>query len=301
MNEVKREHKLQLQAVSQKLGLRVETLERDNQHLHRKLMAAQEQTEDDRRKIAILERDLRREKLNTEVAGTSLIEEVAASQQTPAEKKEEHTLERKLAHSRLKITEQGDEVLSLKRQKVASERQIKVLRREIEEADLKYAKLESAKADLDRRLTKRIEQLESQLQRRNQQLEAEVVTAHKQADAVVADKTDEVRSMSKRVENSVAEAKDAKVISTKLSAKLANKLDEEMGRFSSLEKEKLEAVMDARHATKELSTLQEANSKSEKELLRVKHLYEAAEKDVAKLQSKNAKLEQAVRRLETRV
>jgi len=301
MNEVKREHKVQLQGIQQKLGLRVETLERDNQHLQRKLMAAQEQAEDDRRKIALLERDLRREKLNTEVAGTSLIEEVAASQQSPAERKEEHTLERKLAHSRLKITEQGDEVLSLKRQKVAADRQIKVLRREIEEADLKYQKLETAKADVERRLTKRIEQLESQLQRRNQQLEAEVVTARKQAEAVVDDKSDEVRSMSKRMENSVAEAKDAKVISAKLSSKLAGKLDEEMHRYADLEREKLEAITESRHANKELGVLQETHSKTEKELLRLKHLYEAAQKDLSKLQGKNAKLEQSVRRLEARV
>jgi len=301
MNEVKREHKLQLQAVSQKLGLRVETLERDNQHLQRKLMAAQEQAEDDRRKIAILERDLRREKLNTEVAGTSLIEEVAASQQTPGEKKEAQTLERKLAHSRLTITEQGDEVLSLKRQKVAADRQIKVLRREIEEADLKYQKLETAKADIERRLTKRIEQLESQLQRRNQQLEAEAVTARKQAEAIVDDKTDEVRSMSKRMENSLAEAKDAKIISSKLSQKLASKLDDEMARYNNLEKEKLQAITDARHAQKELSVLQENHSKMEKELTRVKHLYDSSQKELTKLQSKNAKLEQGVRRLEARV
>jgi len=292
---------LQLQAVQQKLGLRVETLERENQALHRKLTAAQEQAEDDRRKISLLERDLRREKLNTEVAGTSLIEEVTKAHQTPAEKKEEHTLDRKLAHSRLKITEQGDEVLSFKRQKVASERQIKVLRREIEEAEAKYAKLETAKNDVERRLTKRIEQLESQLQRRNQQLEAEAVTARKHAEAVVDDKNDEVRSMAKRVENSTAEAKDAKVISTKLSSKLAGKLDEEMSRYSELEKEKLAAVTEARHAAKELGVLQESQSKSEKELLRLKHLYETATKDVAKLQGKNAQLEQAIRRLEARV
>jgi chromosome segregation ATPase len=301
MNEVKREHKLQLQAVSQKLGLRVETLERDNQHLQRKLMAAQEQAEDDRRKIAILERDLRREKLNTEVAGTSLIEEVAASQQTPGEKKEAQTLERKLAHSRLTITEQGDEVLSLKRQKVAADRQIKVLRREIEEADLKYQKLETVKNDIERRLTKRIEQLESQLQRRNQQLEAEAVTARKQAEAIVDDKSDEVRSMSKRVENSLAEAKDAKTISAKLSQKLATKLDDEMARYSELEREKLQAITEARHAQKELGVLQENHSKTEKELTRVKHLYESSQKELTKLQSKNAKLEQGVRRLEARV
>jgi len=301
MNEVKREHKLQLQAIQQKLGLRVETLERDNQHLHRKLMAAQEQAEDDRRKIALLERDLRREKLNTEVAGTSLIDEVVASQETPAEKKEAHTLERKLAHSRLKITEQGDEVLSLKRQKVAADRQIKVLRREIEEADLKYQKLETVKNDIERRLTKRIEQLESQLKRRNEQLEAEAVTAKKQAEAIVDDKSDEVRSMSKRMENSVAEAKDAKVISAKLSAKLASKLDDEMARYSTLEKEKLAAITEARHAQKELGALQESSSKTDKELLRMKSLYESAQKELAKLQSKNAKLEQGVRRLEARV
>jgi chromosome segregation ATPase len=264
-------------------------------------MAAQEQAEDDRRKIAILERDLRREKLNTEVAGTSLIEEVVASQQTPGDKKEAQTLERKLAHSRLTITEQGDEVLSLKRQKVAADRQIKVLRREIEEADLKYQKLETAKADIERRNTKRIEQLESQLQRRNQQLEAEALTARKQAEAIVDDKSDEVRSMSKRVENSLAEAKDAKIISSKLSQKLATKLDDEMSRYTDLEKEKLQSITEARHAQKELGVLQENHSKTEKELTRVKHLYESAQKELTKLQSKNAKLEQGVRRLEARV
>jgi len=264
-------------------------------------MASQEQAEDDRRKMALLERDLRREKLNTEVAGTSLIEEVAASQQTPAEKKEAHTLERKLAHTRLKITEQGDEVLSLKRQKVAADRQIKVLRREIEETDLKFQKLETAKADIERRLTKRIEQLESQLQRRNTQLEAEAVTARKQAEAIVDDKSDEVRSMSKRMENSVAEAKDAKTISAKLSSKLAGKLDDEAHRYAELEREKLESITEARHAQKNLSVLQETSSKTEKELERLKHLYDNAQKEVSKLQGKNAKLDQSVRRLEARV
>lgn len=47
------------------------------------------------------------------------------------------------------------------------------------------------------------------------------------------DKNDEVRSMAKRMENSVAEAKDAKAISAKLSAKLAAKLDEELRRHLS--------------------------------------------------------------------
>jgi chromosome segregation ATPase len=301
MNEMKREHKLALQAAHQKLGLRIESLERDNQHLHRKLTTAEEQAEDDRRKIARLERDLRREQLNTEVAGTSLIEEVKNAQQAPSELKESHTLERKLAHSRLKITEQGDEVLSIKRQKVAADRQIKVLRREIEEAELKYSKLESAKADVERRLTKRIEQLESQLQRRNEQLEAEASTAKKQAEVIVDDKNDEVRSIKKRMDNSLMEAKDAKTISSKLSVKLSGKLDEELHRFSDLERELMVTTTEARHATKELGVLQEQHSKTAKELNRYKHLYETCQKDLEKHQSKNAKLEQAVRRMETRV
>jgi len=301
MNEIKREHKLQGQALTQKLGLRIETLERENQHMHRKVAAAEEQAEDDRHKIARLERDLRREHLNTEVAGTSLIEEMKTLEQSPSEQKEAHTLDRKLAHSRLKITEQGDEVLSLKRQKVAADRQIKVLRREIEEAELKYGKLESAKADVERRLTKRIEQLESQLQRRNEQLEAEAVTAKKQAELIVDDKNDEVRSIKKRMENSSAEAKDAKAISSKLSHKMIGKLDEELQRFAELEKELMGAQTESRHAKKELGILQEAQSKTTKELNRYKHLYETCQKDLDKLQSKNAKLESAVRRLEARV
>jgi len=301
MNEVKREHKLQGQAQTQKLGLRIETLERDNQHLHRKLMAAEEQGEDDRRKIARLERDLRREQLNTEVAGTSLIEEMKQLEQSPSEQKEAHTLERKLAHSRLKITEQGDEVLSSKRQKVAADRQIKVLRREIEEAELKYSKLESAKADIERRLTKRIEELKSQLERRNEQLEAEASTAKKQAELIVDDKNDEVRSIKKRMENSAAESKDVKAISAKLSAKMVGKLDGELQRFAEIEKELVAAETDARHAKKELGVLQENHSKTAKELNRFKHLYETCQKDLDKLQSKNAKLESAVRRLEARV
>lgn len=51
-----------------------------------------------------------------------------------AENNDLRSLERKLVHSRLKITEQGDEVLLIKRQKVAADRQIKVLRREVEDA-----------------------------------------------------------------------------------------------------------------------------------------------------------------------
>lgn len=59
-NELKREHKLRLQGVNLKLGLRVQSLETDTQALHRKLAAAESAAEDFRRRIKLLERDLRR-------------------------------------------------------------------------------------------------------------------------------------------------------------------------------------------------------------------------------------------------
>lgn len=299
--EMKREHRAQQQAQAQKLGLRVESLERDKQRLHRKLAAAEEQANDDRRKLAQLERDLRREQLNSEVAGTSSIAAAKEASVAPSERKELHTLERKLAHARLKITELGDEVLSLKRQRVAADRQIKALRGEVEEAGLAQHKLQVARDDVERRLSKRVEQLESQLARRRNDEAGEVATARKAAAALVDDKGDEVRHMQQRVEHALAEARDAKSISGKLSAKLTARLDEELSRQSQLERDKSAALADARHAHKELQVLQETHARLTKELARVQHQHEAALKEAAKWQASCQKLEQAVRRLEARV
>jgi len=252
--------------------------------------------------IVLLDRRLKRETTNSEVMGTTSVEWMDHEQRETFMNEfltsEEKTLDRMTQQIRDKLIAAGEDLLLAKQRRSAAERQVKELRHDVNEQGLLFRRLETSKNDIERRLTKRIEQLEDQILRKNRHTEADYTLLKNKLKANVEDKDDQLVSLKKELDELQYKLKSYKITANKMSEKVSDKLDIERERFIQSEKEKHDNASEALHYKREIGDVKERICSLEKESARYKGQVAVATGELEKLQDKNQNLEQSIRRLE---
>jgi len=185
-----------------------------------------------------------------------------------------------------------------RKQKVAAEKQIKDLRTEVSEQDMLCVRVISSKAEVDRRLSKRIEQLEDQLLRKQQQTELDHVLVYHRLEATLADKVDQVHALKREKEGLAAHIEHTKIYANKQASRLTDRLDNETYKLLHLDKEKRTQTQDALRCNRETAEINHKTESMQRELKRYQHQIEQALKEQEKLVETNQKLEGNLKKLE---
>jgi len=252
--------------------------------------------------IKRLQKGLQRETTNSEVMGTTSIEWLDPEQRETFMNEfltsKEKTLDRMTQQMRDKLIAAEEDLLLSKRRRTAADRQVKELRHDLTDQAHLVKKLESSKNDIERRLTKRIEQLEEQIKRKNRHAEADHTIAQNKLVGNKEDKDEMLLALKKELDEIQFKLKTYKITTSKMSEKVGDKLDFERERFVQLEKEKHGLTSEALHYKREIGDVKELITTLDKEVARYKIQVAAAKAELEKLQDKNQNLEQSVRRLE---
>eukprot|EP01123_Difflugia_compressa_P011338 TRINITY_DN4492_c0_g1_i1.p1 TRINITY_DN4492_c0_g1~~TRINITY_DN4492_c0_g1_i1.p1 ORF type:complete len:277 (-),score=54.15 TRINITY_DN4492_c0_g1_i1:99-929(-) len=253
--------------------------------------------------ISSLEQAVAKESVSSEFMGTVSVDWLDTEQRETFMNEfltsQEKTLDRMLQQIRDKMIAAGEELLLAKRRRAAAERQVRELRKELEDQNVLFTRLESSKNDIERRLTKRIEQLEDQIVRKNKHTEADFTLLKHKLQANVSDKDDMLIALKKEIDELQLKIRNYKITSNKMSEKVSEKLDVERERFIQLEKEKHDLASEALHYQREIGDIKESISAFTKELNRYKGLNTTTHDEFEKLEDKNQQLEQSIRRLES--
>jgi len=277
-------------------------LESDNYSMRTKIDMANQTLVKLEDEIIRLEKGLQRETTNSEVMGTTSIEWLDPEQRETFMNEfltsKEKTLDRMTQQMRDKLIAAEEDLLLSKRRRTAADRQVKELRHDLTDQAHLFKKLETSKNDIDRRLTKRLEQLEEQIKRKNRHTEADHTIAQNKLVGNREDKDELLLALKKELDELQFKLKTFKITTSKLSEKVGEKLDFERERFVVLEKEKHELSSEALHYKREIGDVKEHISSLEKEVTRYKTQVAAVKAEQDKLLDKNQSLEQSIRRLE---
>eukprot|EP01125_Pyxidicula_operculata_P013706 TRINITY_DN4552_c0_g1_i1.p1 TRINITY_DN4552_c0_g1~~TRINITY_DN4552_c0_g1_i1.p1 ORF type:complete len:440 (-),score=134.49 TRINITY_DN4552_c0_g1_i1:60-1379(-) len=239
ISEKERESKTEISSLEQKLSKKIESLEQENYQLHAKLEFLRSTVSKQDDEIETLEKNLKRETLNSEVTGSNHLDEIHMDQYTqPEENEQVKNANRKIEEFRTKIIHANEDLLLVKRQKQAAEKQVKELKQELEEQEILYRRLEAAKNDSDRRLIKRIEQIEEQIERKTQQLEADQNIVKNRLQATLEDRDSEIQSLRKELGELQGRFKVSTQSFGKVAGKLTEKADNERHRYNAFQKDK---------------------------------------------------------------
>jgi len=303
LSDFERDSKNDIASTREKYNQKIKKLEVDNYNLRTKIEQVNQTLTKQEDEIILLDRSLKRETTNSEVMGTTSVEWMDPEQRETFMNEfltsEEKTLDRMTQQIRDKLIAAGEDLLLAKRRRAAADRQVKELRHDLNEQGLLFRRLETSKNDIERRLTKRIEQLEDQILRKNKHTEADYTLLKHKLQANVEDKDDQLVALKKELDELQYKLKSFKVTANKMSEKASDKLDIERDRFIQLEKEKHDNASEALHYKREVGDLKEYISALDKEASRYKAQVAVATAELEKLQDKNQTLEQSIRRLES--
>jgi len=283
--------------LQRRLNKKITKLENENYNMRTKIQSLSATLKDLDEEVERLERSLQRESYFSEIAGTSVVE-VPREQLAASEQAESRTLDKKIEEMRDRLIAIHEETDLARRQKVAAEKQIKDLRADVEEHDLLSVRLISSKAEVDRRLSKRIEQLEDQLSRKQQQQELDHVVVFHKLEATLADKQEHVAVLKREKEELQARIEQSKTYSNKQASRLTERLDNETHKFLLLDKEKRGHTQEALRFNRETAEIKHKTESLERELKRFKHQIELANREHEKLIETNSKLESNLKRAE---
>jgi len=302
LSDFERESKTVIQTEREKYFKKISTLDMDNYNLRTKIDLINQTLAKQTDQTAVLEKNLKRESANSEIMGTTSVEWLDQEQRQIFMNEfltsEERTLERMLQQIHDKIVAAEEELLLSKRRRAAAERQSKELKQSLAEQGVQFRHLETSKNDIERRLTKRIEQIEDQILRKNRHTEADLTTQKHKLQANVADKDDILIALKKELDELQNKLKYNRTTAAKMSEKVSDKLDIERVGFIGLEKEKHDLASETLHLTRQIGDIKEKISLLEKESNRYKDLINTSKTEKDKLQEKNLNLELNIRRLE---
>jgi len=303
LSDFERDSKNDITSTKEKFNQKIKKLETDNYNMRTKIESVIQTFNKQEDEITRLTKCLQRETTNSEVMGTTSVEWMDQEQRETFMNEfltaEEKTLDRMTQQIRDKLIAAGEDLLLAKRRRAAAERQVKESRHDLDEQSLLFRRLETSKNDIERRLTKRIEQLEDQILRKNRHTEADYTLLQHKLQGHVDDKDEQLISLKKELDELHSKLKTHKVMANKMSEKVSDKLDIERVRFIQLEKEKHDLASEGLHYNREIGDVKEQISSLEKEAARYKNQVSISSSELEKLQEKNQTLEQSLRRLES--
>jgi len=297
IDAAERQKKTEVDSLQKRLNRKITKLENENYNMRTKVQSLTAIVKDLDEEIEKLQRSLERENYFSEIAGTSVVE-VPKEQLVSSENAESRTLDKKIEEMRDRLIAIHEETDIVRRQKTAAEKQIKDLRAEVEEQDMLCVRMMSSKAEVERRLSKRIEQLEDQLARKQVQTELDHVVVYHKLEAALQDKQDQVAALKREKEDLLAKIDHSKQHANKQANRLTDRLDNETHKLLHLDKEKRAHTQEALRCNREAAEITHKKESLEKELKRYKHQLELAAREHDKLVENNQKLEGNLRKLE---
>uniref|UniRef100_A0A6B2L2P6 Uncharacterized protein n=1 Tax=Arcella intermedia TaxID=1963864 RepID=A0A6B2L2P6_9EUKA len=302
LTDFERDSKTEISNLKDKYTQKIKTLETNNYNLRNKIESIQQTLSKQEETITDLEKSLQRETTNSEVMGVTSVEWLDPEQRENFMNEfltsQEKTLDRLIQQIHDKLIAAGEDLLLSKRKKQAADRQVKELRRALNDQSTLVSALHTAKNDIDRRYSKRIDQLEGLIERKNKNTQSDYHLEKNKLLGNVEDKDEQLLSLKKELEELQQKIKAAKVTAAKFSDKVSEKLDVERQRFISLEKEKHDLSSEAQHYNRQIGDLKEKISALNLEVNRFKEQVALSKTEYEKLLDKNTTLEQSVRKLE---
>jgi len=274
-------------------------LENDNYILRTKIQSILATIKSRDEELARLDKTLKRENFNSEISGTSVVEVPKDQVSDSSEQTESITLDRKIEEMRDRLIAINEDIELAKRQKLAAEDQVRDLRKELDEQDILCTRVMASKAEVERRLGKRVDQIEEQIARKKRQGEADYKVVYNRLEATLQDKREEVKVPEREkaeLESSIARGKQ---YTSKQAGRLTDRLDLDTHRFLNIDKDKREHLQEGRFATREAGEFLNKVANLEKEVKRYQHQIELAKKEQDKLQDNNQRLEAALKRTDT--
>lgn len=297
IDAAERQKKTEVEDLQRRLNKKITKLENENYNMRTKVQSLAATLKDLDEEVEKLEKSLQRESYFSEIAGTSVVE-VPKDQIVASENAESRTLDKKIEEMRDRLIAIHEEIDVARKQKVASERQIKDLRSEVEEQDMLCVRVIASKAEVDRRLSKRIDQLEEQILRKQQQADLDHVVVYHRLEATLADKEEHVHQLKREKEELLAHIEQSKLYANKQAVRLTERLDNETYKLLLLDKEKRTQTQEALRCNREAADINHKKEALERELKRFTHQIELATKEQEKLLETNQKLEGNLKKLE---
>jgi chromosome segregation ATPase len=259
-----------------------------------------EQTEHELRgALSDADRELRslRVELRRAQGGTPLVTDVVIP--NPVEKTI-HGLERRVDRLKGNVIAQMEEVSKTSADKADFKAKCRELQGELDDALRAKTRLELDKADLERRLTRRIDDLEAKLSSKSKEAKDRdtAVTKASRIKAHMEDKEIEVSVLQDQIEQLKQEIGFAKTKYDSVTDKLRSELGEERAKVERLELKLhvLESELDGER--KKTSAANASKKQVEEQLRKTKEAQVQTEKETDKLMSRVAKLEKNLRDME---
>jgi len=161
--------------------------------------------------------------------------------------------------------------------------------------------LEFSKQDLERRLRKKISEVDDQVERKKQVVANEHTTKKARLEAELEGKLEECRELAKDVLEVEGELASVKFTTLSMSQRMTEKLVAERAHLAQLEAEKRDAEVKARLVAASVDLLSEQLATLEKETTRLKAQTFVAQTDLMEEEDRNHQLEQTIKRLESRI
>jgi len=297
IDAAERQKKSEVESTQRRLNKKITKLENENYNMRTKIQSLAAISKDLDEEMEKLQKSLERESYFSEIAGTSVVE-VPKEQLFVTENAENRTLDKKIEEMRDRLIAIHEETDVIKRQKIAAEKQIKDLRAEVDEQDMLCVRIMASNAEVERRLSKRIEQLEDQLSRKQVQTELDHVVVYHRLEATLEDKLEQVATLKREKEDLLARIEHSKAYANKQANRLTDRLDNETHKFLHLDKEKRGQTQEALRCNRDAAEVNHKKESLDKELKRYKHQLDLAQKEHEKLVEQNQKLEGNLRKLE---
>jgi len=302
MTDATTKHKSLMEGVDRKQGAKIAQLRSDNARLRREYDSISLEIKVEREQERRLSKQLEREKLISEVNQTNDVSWVNKAEVTDSGRRSALIdLEKIINELRQRLLEEGDELNVATQQKQATQKALKKAKLELDEQQALYQHLEASKRDAERRLTKRITELQSSIDRTTKKLADDHNTKKASLQVEATHKTDEARLLTKQIADIETELIRNNSSTASMADRLGEKLEAEREHVRVLETEKREGEVKVRHLQFELDSSKAKLTELEQEINRLKSRMEMTNRELREEDDKNHILEITVKQLEAKV
>jgi len=302
INDLTSKHKQQMDHLNKHVGDKIHDLQNESRSYRREYDLLSLEIKELSERQLRLEHQVKKEKLISAVNGTDSVDWLSkAGLDNESHRNAIVDMERIVNDLRQRYLETGDQLQVVTKQKAANTTALKKAKADLEDQIRAFQLLEVSKKDMERRLTKRVTELDDQLTRKKQVVANEHATKKAKIQAETDAKVAEVKDLSKQILEAEGELSAIRLSLNSLSQRMNEKLAAERASLFNLETEKREWEVKARLAKASVDTLTEELVVLDKETARLKNQTFNAQNEMTEEQDRNSLLELTIKRLEVRI
>eukprot|EP01127_Copromyxa_protea_P003485 TRINITY_DN13293_c0_g1_i1.p1 TRINITY_DN13293_c0_g1~~TRINITY_DN13293_c0_g1_i1.p1 ORF type:complete len:504 (-),score=162.94 TRINITY_DN13293_c0_g1_i1:74-1540(-) len=302
IDDMNLKHKSAMDAVDSKQGAKIAQLKSENIRLRREYDATSLDIKVLGEKERRMAKQLEREQLISEVNQTNDVSWVNKADVSDTSRRSALIdMERVISDLRQRCLEEGDEYNVANQQRVATQKALRKAKQDLAEHQALLQHMETSKKDLERRLNKRISELQGSIERANKKLADEHNTKKASLQVEADSRMEEAKSLAKQCADMEAELIRNGSSTASMASRLDEKLQLERDHVLQLETEKREAEVNVRLLQFEVESLKVKLTELEQEMNRLKSRVEMTTKELQDEEDKNNQLEVSLKQLEAKI